>query len=111
LAYLSSATGKPVERVILKNYKCLGAILSRIRLDFRITLSRKKKKIFLLHSILYILSAFFHPQNIYCIAVDSSKDIQLLTTLQKLSKCYPNIIVTVHYQFSDKKFLSSCNKF
>ncbi|CAB3407429.1 unnamed protein product [Caenorhabditis bovis] len=40
---------------------------------------------------LYMLSAFYHPQNVYCIAVGANSKLDFQNLVEDVSKCYPNV--------------------
>uniref|UniRef100_A0A914PYQ0 Uncharacterized protein n=1 Tax=Panagrolaimus davidi TaxID=227884 RepID=A0A914PYQ0_9BILA len=45
--------------------------------------------------LLYVLSAFYQPQNAYCIAIDGRSSGAFKTQLQTIQTCFPNIHVFV----------------
>uniref|UniRef100_A0A9J2PX05 MULE transposase domain-containing protein n=1 Tax=Ascaris lumbricoides TaxID=6252 RepID=A0A9J2PX05_ASCLU len=50
--------------------------------------------------VFYMLSAFYHPQNVYCIAIDRKSDLSFMTSVLLLGKCFPNIQIMVCFYFS-----------
>ncbi|WKY02574.1 hypothetical protein Q1695_016110 [Nippostrongylus brasiliensis] len=44
--------------------------------------------------VLFQLSAFYHPQNVYCLAVSGTAEQSFLNVLYDLQQCFPNIYVT-----------------
>lgn len=53
------------------------------------------------------MSAIYHPQNAYCVALDGKSKEEFKNGVQKLAKCFPNIKVIVNSltDFSIIKFL------
>uniref|UniRef100_A0A915C642 Kinesin motor domain-containing protein n=1 Tax=Parascaris univalens TaxID=6257 RepID=A0A915C642_PARUN len=46
--------------------------------------------------VFYMFSALYHPQNVYCIAIDRKSDPSFMSSVLLLGKCFPNIqIMTV----------------
>ena len=48
-----------------------------------------------------MLAAFYHPQNLYCMAVDADAPDLFKETLLGLRFCFPNIMVSVRLYSSE----------
>ncbi|KAI6232198.1 Beta-1,3-galactosyl-O-glycosyl-glycoprotein beta-1,6-N-acetylglucosaminyltransferase [Aphelenchoides besseyi] len=46
-----------------------------------------------LAQLYFVLSAIYHPQNAYCIAIDGKSSKHFRESVLQISKCFPNIIV------------------
>ena len=50
-----------------------------------------------------MLSAFYQPQNLFCIAVDEQSTAEFKVEIDLLSDCFPNVFVMVCLKVFGKK--------
>ena len=50
-----------------------------------------------IRQLLYVLAAFYHPQNAYCIAVDGRASGAFRKQIETLQSCFPNIHTFVSF--------------
>uniref|UniRef100_A0A915Q1L1 Uncharacterized protein n=1 Tax=Setaria digitata TaxID=48799 RepID=A0A915Q1L1_9BILA len=46
------------------------------------------------HQVYYMLSAIYHPQNLYCLAISHDATTDFTNSILALQQCFPNVIVT-----------------